>query len=134
MGRVEARLEPGVRLERPPVLDGLDPGRNPGLVERDEVDVERAEELAQLAQLVRGPGGDDDPRTDRRIGRYRRTFASASACAANRRSRPPFARSRSASMSERANGLPSAVPWSSTNVPASVATMFMSTSARESSE
>ena len=44
----------------------------------------------------------------------RRTVASAAACASNSVRRPSFARSSSSSSDARSNGLPSAVPWSST--------------------
>src|ERR1700722_14414482 len=59
--------------------------------------------------------------------------SSASRCAANSVSHAPSARSSSLSSVERGNVAPSPVPWTSTSVPVSVATTFMSTSARESS-
>src|SRR5258708_7352325 len=49
-------------------------------------------------------------------------------------SQAPIAASSILSSVERGNVAPSPVPWISTNVPVSVATTFMSTSARESSE
>ncbi len=70
----------------------------------------------------------------RRPGHAQRfTVARISVWAANRRSSPDDARSMSPSIAVRSNGLPSAVPWTSTKVPASVPTTLKSTSARESS-
>ena len=66
-------------------------------------------------------------------GAQRLTVASTSACAANSVSSPAVARSIRPSIAARSNGLPSAVPWTSTNVPLSVPTTLKSTSARESS-
>ena len=59
--------------------------------------------------------------------------AIASRCRANSFCMPSSASERSRSMAARSNGLPSAVPCTSTYVPASVATTLKSTSARESS-
>ena len=69
------------------------------------------------------------------IGRriQRRTVARISACAANSLARPSSARSSISFADARSNGLPSAVPCSSTYVPASVPTTLKSTSALESS-
>jgi len=131
--RGEAGLDPGVGLEGEPVLDGL--SRDPELVERDESRGTKPEQVPQLAQLVLGACRDDDP-SRRWVGRrfaQRRTGASTTDCASNRLARPSLARSRRASMRARSNGTPSAVPWTSTYVPASVATTLKSTSACESS-
>jgi hypothetical protein len=126
----EAGLDPGVRLERLAVLDRL--ALDAEVVERDELDLRQREELAQLAQLVARARRDDEPRAPG-DGAQRRTFASASACASNSLPRPRFARSSSSSTRVRSNGAPSAVPWSSTYVPASVPTTLKSTAAWESS-
>ena len=111
----EAGLDAGVRLERQAVLDRVTP--NPELIERDEVQVVKAfrgEQLPQLAQLVGRPRRDDQPAAAP-LGRgQRRTVASAAAWASKRRVRPVWARSSRASTRARSNGLPSAVPWSST--------------------
>ena len=91
------------------------------------------EQLAQLADLVPRPGRDDEPRPVNRLA-HRRTVAIASAWSAKSRWRPTPARSSRWSTPARSNGLPSAVPCSSTYVPASVPTTLKSTSAFESSE
>ena len=111
----ESRLDPGVRLECQAVLDRI--AEYADLVERDEVEVVESlagEELPELAQLVGRARRDDEPAAARRGWDQRRTVASAAACASNSRARPDWARSRSASTRARSNGLPSAVPWSST--------------------
>ena len=93
------------------------------------------EQLPELAQLVRRMGGDEQARSGRgSLRAHRRTVAMTSAWAANRRARPSSARSSIEFAAARSNALPSAVPCSSTYVPAFVPTTFMSTSARESSE
>ena len=111
----EAGLDPGVRLEGEAVLDRVT--RDPELVEGDEVQVVEpfdSEQLPELAQLVGRAGCDDEPAAAPRRRGQRRTVASAAACASNSRVRPVWARSSRASTRARSNGLPSAVPWSST--------------------
>ena len=140
--RGKAGLDPGIRLERQAVLDRL--ARDPEVVEGDELQGRDVEQLAELPELVRRAGRDDDPArrrsggdgSARAAGRgpaQRRTFESASAWASNSFPSPTWARSSRASTRARSNGAPSAVPWSSTYVPASVPTTLKSTAARESS-
>jgi hypothetical protein len=57
--RREAGLDPGVGLEGQPILDWL--AGNAELVEGDEPRSLEAQEIAQLARLVRGAGRDDEP-------------------------------------------------------------------------
>jgi hypothetical protein len=134
--RTEPGLDPGVRRERLAGLLGV--VGDAQVVEADELAALEPEELAQLAELVDRVGRDEEARTRHRPTRHRRTrhrrtVARISVWAANRRSSPDEARSISPSIACRSNGLPSAVPWTSTNVPASVPTTLKSTSARESS-
>ena len=125
----ETGLDPGVRLER---LAGLvRVVADPEVVEADELSPVELEQLAQLGQLVRRVRGDEQPR--RAGSGHRLTVARISVWAANSFSSPDVARSIRPSIAARSNGLPSAVPWTSTNVPASVPTTLKSTSARESS-
>jgi hypothetical protein len=56
--RGEAGLDPGVGLEREPVLDRL--AFDAELIERDEPRLVDSEELAELAELVVGARRDDD--------------------------------------------------------------------------
>ena len=133
VGRPDARnpkraLIAAFVAERGAVLDRV--ALEPQLVERHQLGALEPEQLAQLAELVLATGGDEEPGTSRS---HRRTVASTSACAANSVARPSSARSSIDVIDARSNGLPSAVPCSSTYVPASVPTTFMSTSARESS-
>ena len=102
----EASLDRGVRLERLAVLDRV--ARDPEVVERHEHAPIQRQQLAQLAQLVHGARRDQQPL------RHRRTVARTAACASNRRASPVSARSSSPSAAARSNGLPSAVPCSST--------------------
>jgi len=108
---VEAGLQAGIGLERGAVLDRV--AGQPQRVEADELGSVRLEQLGQLGQLVARAGRDDNPGP---LGRepQRRTPASASACAPKRRSRPVPARSSRLVRAARSNGLPSAVPCSST--------------------
>jgi hypothetical protein len=107
---VEAGLEPGIGLERCAVLDRI--AGNAQRIEVDQLSAVRSEQLGQLDQLVPGARRDDDPGP---VGlAQRRTPASASAWAANSRSRPVPARSSSEVKPARSKGLPSAVPCSST--------------------
>ncbi len=87
--------------------------------------------------------GEEEPR-NRQVGprpfhvarngrRHRLTVARIADWASNSCDRPEDARSSRPSIAARSKGLPSAVPWTSTNVPASVPTTLKSTSARESS-
>ena len=130
----EPGLDARVRLEGEAVLDGL--ALDAEIVERDEVDAVDVEQLPQLSKLVGRVRRDDDASSGscgHLVGglsvpfravprRQRRTVARAAACASNSFSRPVWARSRRLSTRARSNGLPSAVPWSSTYLPASVAT------------
>ena len=63
--RREARLDPGIRLERQAVLDRV--ARHTELVEGHEVRVPQGQQFAQLAQLVGRAGRDHDsgPAADR---------------------------------------------------------------------
>src|SRR5205823_10665344 len=99
--------------------------RNPQLALRDHIDAERREqppELPQFACVTRC----EDQTVDH-------SSASTFFCAAIN-SRAPFSPSvTSASICEREKGMPSAVPWISTNRPEPVMTRFMSVSQPESS-
>ena len=57
---IEARLERRVRRERGPGLVRL--VGDPGLVQGDQLRVRRPDQVAQLAQLVTGPGRDEQAR------------------------------------------------------------------------
>jgi len=133
-------LDPGIRLEREAVLDRL--SFDAEIVKGDEVDAVDIEQLPELAKLMGRARGDDDARSCERGGHsatgavqgpQRRTVERAAACASNSFSRPVWARSRRLSTRARSKGLPSAVPCSSTYLPASVAMTLKSTSAFESS-
>src|SRR4029079_9704019 len=118
----EAGLDAGIRLERQAVLDGLP--RDAEVVQRHEIRAVDPEQVQQLPQLVRRARGDDDARLREATvaAVQRRTEGSAVAWASNSRASPPSARSRRLSTRLRSNGSPSAVPWSSMYVPASVPT------------
>ena len=120
-------LDRGVRLERGPVLDRV--VGDADVVEGDEVGVRQVEQLDELAQLVCRAGGDEQPPAAHRL-----TVARTAAWASNRLASPASARSSRPTAAARSNGLPSAVPCSSTYAPASVPTTLKSTSAWESSE
>src|SRR5262249_27416883 len=87
-----------------------------------ELDRQRAEQRAQLVELLRVVGRQHQPHA-----------ASALRCAATSSRMPWSASASSASISARENGAPSAVPCTSTKPPAAVMTTFMSVSQAESS-
>ena len=130
--RREAGLDPGVRLERRAGLVDVAVDRR-GRRGVTSSALGHVEQVAQLRELVGRVRRDDEARTGRRRDAQRLTVARTSAWAANSCSSPDVARSIRPSIAARSNGLPSAVPWTSTNVPASVPTTLKSTSARESS-
>src|SRR5450830_934161 len=108
----------------------------PDDVRRVEPGDPAVEDRAQLTELVRVVGREDEPGghphtppwATRVIGP-----ASAAVWIAASSMVPPSARSSSASSSRRSNGAASAVPCTSTNNPRPVTTTFMSVSARTSS-
>ncbi len=113
------RFDRGVRLERVAVLD-----RGRAVVPDELVRPEAiTEDAPQLDDLVRVVGRENE-------GGH---TASVAAWISVSRAAPLPANSSKASSSRLSNGAPSAVPCTSTNRPRPVFTMFMSTSAPESS-
>ena len=124
--RTEARLERrqtrllgSVVLERRTVLLYLEARRHHG--QREELERQARRELAQLGQLVPVAGRDDE------------LHRSAARCASMSCAQPLAASAVSASSSARSNVPCSPVPWTSTNLPPSAITTFMSTPAAASS-
>ena len=105
--RPEPGLDRGVGPERRAGL--LRVARDPEVVQRDELAMGQVQQLPEFAKLVRRPGRDQQARPA-----HRRTVARMAACASNSWARPASARSIRPFAATRSNGLPSAVPWSST--------------------
>ena len=92
------------------------------------VELVRAHQPLQLAQLVWITGGEDEPH------RYAVAAPTASSWAARSCSMPAAASASSSSSEARESGVRSAVAWTSTSPPSPVITTLASTSAVESSE
>src|SRR5262249_37299356 len=111
---------------------------------RDDFDVERPENAANLANLAFIAAGEDElfhsntvhTETPKGTEEARSTVQTPSPdrCAATSRLIPDAARSSIVFSSVREKGFPSAVPCTSTRPPWPVMTMFMSVSQAESSE
>src|SRR5207302_1505538 len=126
----------GPRLgERVPDVRALALGRQGGtgkIAEQDDLEGEARQSLHELAPLGGVQRGDDEAAAQRVKLRSPRA-ARAPRCSPTSCAMPRAARASRASSCSRRNGTCSAVPCTSTNSPPPVITMFMSTSAEESS-
>ena len=124
------RLDGGVLGEH---VAGLVGHGQAELAGRHRLDPERRQQLLHLAQLAGIVGGDHDLAGQRAVHAGFLYAATAFFCRSTSCATPALARRRRFRNSSSENGLPSAVPWTSTMPPEPVMTKLASVSAAESS-